>query len=83
MNAATCSRNSGVSRSSCSSVSRQPVRHLHVPAAQLAQQLDVVVAGDDERAAGLHHFHDDPQHVGHARAAIDQVAKEDSLAPSG
>jgi hypothetical protein len=60
---------------------REAVGYLDVFAAQLAQQLHLVIAGDAERAVGLDHLHDDPENARDVRTAIDQIAEEDDLAP--
>jgi hypothetical protein len=55
----------------------QAVRELHLAALQRPLQLVVVVAGHAEGRAGRDHVHRQPQHVGRARAAIDQIAEQD------
>ena len=60
---------------------RQAVAHPDVAAAQRAQQLGLVVAGNAERGAGRHHAHRRAQHPRRVRAAVDQVAEEHRGAP--
>ena len=45
-----------------------------------ARQLAVVIALDDIARFPRPSCHRDPQHVGRARAAVDQIADEDRLA---
>ena len=59
----------------------EAVGDLHVPSLQLAQQLDVVVAGDAESGSRLDHPHDQAQHLRGTGAAVDEVPEEDGLAP--
>ncbi len=59
----------------------QPVGDAHVLAAQLPHQLDVVIARHRQGGALRRHRHDQPQHLGHLGAAVDQIADEDRLAP--
>ena len=59
----------------------EAVGDLYVPPLQLAQQLDVVVAGNAESGSRLDHPHDQPQHLRGAGAAVDEVPEEDGLAP--
>ena len=54
----------------------QAVCHLHVAAAQRAQQLVLVVTGDAEGVTGADHPHDEPQHTGCVGAAVDEVPDE-------
>jgi hypothetical protein len=61
----------------------QTVAELHVLAAQLPEQLGLVVARNAERVTGLYHRHHQAEHLGNLRAPIDQVAEEDRLAPFG
>jgi hypothetical protein len=60
---------------------REPVRDLHVAPAELAHQLDVVIPGNGKRGVRLDRVHDDAQHVGHARSAVDEIAEEDEPPP--
>jgi hypothetical protein len=53
----------------------------HVAAPELAHELHVVVARHADRRAGGAHVHDEPQHLGGPRAAVDEVAEEGGLAP--
>jgi hypothetical protein len=59
---------------------RKAVRDLDVLAAQLAQELHLVIAGDAERGAGLDQLHDDPEDARDVWTSIDKVAEEDELA---
>ena len=52
-------------------------------AAQVLYQLDVVVAGNGNRAAAVNHIHDQTQHVRAARTSVAEVAEEGSLASLG
>jgi hypothetical protein len=54
----------------------QPVRELHIAAAELAHELHVVVARDAEGGTRADHSHHEPQHVGRPRPAVDEVADE-------
>ncbi len=54
----------------------QPVPDGDVAALQGAQQLDLVVARDAQRVAGLDHAHDESEHRRGGRPAVDEVAEE-------
>ena len=54
----------------------------HVPAAQLADEPHVVVAGDAERGAAFDHAHDQAEHARRVGAAVYEVAEEHRL-PAG
>ena len=54
----------------------QAVAAVDVPAAQRAQQLDLVVAGHAQRGARRHHAHDQAEHAGRVGTAVHQVAEE-------
>ncbi len=58
----------------------QAVRDLHVPAAQLLHELEIVVARDGERSTRIHHRHRRAQYVRNAGTTIHEVAEEDDLA---
>ncbi len=58
----------------------QPVRDRDVLAAQLAHELDIVVAGHAQRVAAFHHAHDEAQHAGTVRSAVNEVAQKHRLA---
>ena len=49
---------------------------LYGPAAQRAQQLVLVVAGHADGVPGRDHAHDEPQHPGRVRPAVDEIADE-------
>ena len=61
----------------------QPVRDLHVPPAQLAHQLHVVIARHAKRRPGVDHGAHQAHGVEDARPAVDQVPEEDGLASLG
>ncbi len=51
--------------------------HLDVLAVEVALELVVMVADHDQACSRFDHVLGDPEHVGRARAAVDQVADED------
>ena len=55
----------------------EAVADLHVPASECLEQLVLVVAGDTESVAVGNHSHDQAEHAGGVRAAVDQVTDED------
>src|SRR5205823_6331516 len=59
---------------------RETVHDLHIAAAELTDEFDIVVAGDAERVAARHHAHDETQHGGNLRTTVDEVTEEDRLA---
>ena len=61
----------------------EAVRDLYVPAAELSQQLHVVVAGHAVARAVDHHPHDEADDIRRLRPAIHEIAKEDGLAARG
>jgi hypothetical protein len=56
------------------------VRELYVSAAQLSQELHLVVARNTECSPGRDEAHRDPQNADNVRPAIHKVAEEDDLA---
>jgi hypothetical protein len=61
----------------------EPVGDLDVPPPQLPHELHVVVPRDAMGGARLDHVADEPNCVEDARAAVDEVAHEERLAPGG
>src|SRR5918998_4347279 len=61
----------------------ETVGDLDILAAELPQQLHIVISRNAQRGAGLDHIHDHAQHCRHLRPAVDEVAQEDRLAPLG
>ena len=59
----------------------EAVGDLDIAPLQLAQQLDVVVAGNAQSGSRRHHPHDQAQHLGRAGTAVDEIPEEDRLAP--
>lgn len=62
---------------------REAVRDLEVAAAELLQQLHVVVARDAEGRPRADHVVHDPERVQHPRTPVDDVPQEDHLAALG
>src|ERR1044071_6347889 len=56
------------------------MRDPNVTAAKLSHQLHVVVPGNAVRGSVRHHAHHEAQDVWRLRSAIDEIAKEHSLA---
>ena len=56
---------------------------LDVPAGEPAAELLIVIALHDMSLPGIYGGHDNAQHVGRARAAVDEVADKDELATLG
>jgi hypothetical protein len=61
----------------------EAVGDLHISAAELLRQLDVVIAGDADGGAGLDHAHGEAEHRRDFGAAVDEVADEDRFATGG
>jgi hypothetical protein len=59
------------------------VRHLHVAAAQRAHQLVLVIPRDAQRVPRGDHPHDQAQHAGGVRSAVDEVADGDRATALG
>ncbi len=59
----------------------EAVGDLHVPAAQLASEFQIVVARHAERLTIAHHLHRQRKHIHHVRAAVDEIAQEHHAAP--
>ena len=74
-------RSSASASSSCARVRSRPWLTVTLRPREGADQLVLVVAGQAERVAGGDHAHDQPQHAGGVRTAVDEVAEEDR-APS-
>jgi hypothetical protein len=62
---------------------REAVGQADLPAAELADEPHVVVAGHAEGRPGAHHPHHQPQDIGRVGAAVDQVPDEDRLPALG
>ena len=61
----------------------KPVRDPHLPPAQGAEQLVLVVARHGESGTRRDHAHGEPEHAGGVRPAVHQVAEEDGAAAPG
>ena len=59
------------------------VSQLDIFAAQFAEKLDVVVAGNAEGVTGSHHLHDKTQNGRSVGAAVDEVAEKNGFSAGG